>query len=98
MVEAGGETQRRLNIPLPTLKSSSCSNDRLAAGCEKASAVCRARTVCAPSVAARLLGAFEIWRKLDDTRQALIKTELERVIAAKPSKNVLEIAEKTLGA
>ena len=50
-----------------------------------------------PSVAARLLGAFEIWRKLDDTRQALIKTELERVIAAKPSKNVLEIAEKTLG-
>jgi aminopeptidase N len=50
-----------------------------------------------PSVAARLLGAFEIWRKLDDERQTLIGTELQRVIAAKPSKNVLEIAQKTLG-
>ena len=50
-----------------------------------------------PSVAARLLGAFEVWRKLDDERQTLIGTELQRVIAAKPSKNVLEIAQKTLG-
>ena len=50
-----------------------------------------------PGVAARLLGAFGIWRKLDDHRQSLIKTQLSRVIAAKPSKNVLEIAQKTLG-
>ncbi len=50
-----------------------------------------------PSVAARLLGAFEIWRKLDADRQALIRTELERIIAGKPSKNVLEIAQRTLG-
>lgn len=48
-----------------------------------------------PSVAARLLGAFGIWRKLDPTRQALIRTELDRIIAAKPSKNVLEIAQRT---
>lgn len=50
-----------------------------------------------PSVAARLLGAFEIWRKLDPVRQNLIKQELERVIATGPSKNVLEIAQRTLG-
>jgi len=50
-----------------------------------------------PSVAARLLGAFEIWRRLDDTRQTQIRAELERVIATKPSKNVLEIAQKMLG-
>jgi len=50
-----------------------------------------------PSVAARLLGIYEIWRKLDVQRQALIQTQLRKVIASKPSKNVLEIAVKTLG-
>jgi len=50
-----------------------------------------------PGIAARLLGAFEIWRKLDDHRQELIKVQLTRIIAAKPSKNILEIAQKTLG-
>ncbi|WP_409433503.1 aminopeptidase N [Litorimonas sp. RW-G-Af-16] len=47
-----------------------------------------------PSVAARLLGVFEVGRKLDKTRQALIQDELAKVIASKPSKNVLEIAQK----
>ena len=50
-----------------------------------------------PQVAARLLGVFEIWRKLDATRQGLIRSELQRVIDTKPSKNVLEIAERVLG-
>ncbi|HHL42642.1 MAG TPA: aminopeptidase N [Hellea balneolensis] len=50
-----------------------------------------------PMVAARLLGAFEIWNKLDPVRQTLIKTEINRIIAAKPSTNVLEIATKSLG-
>ena len=50
-----------------------------------------------PSVAARLLGAFEIWPKLDKTRQELIRHELQRIMASKPSKNVLEIAQRTLG-
>ena len=50
-----------------------------------------------PSVAARLLGAYEIWRKLDKGRQRQIKAELETIIKSKPSKNVLEIATKTLG-
>ena len=50
-----------------------------------------------PQVAARLLGVYEIWRKLDKTRQSLIRAELKKIIAAKPSKNVLEIAAKTLG-
>jgi len=51
-----------------------------------------------PQIAARLLGAFEIWRKLDNSRQSLIAAQLDRIIASKPSKNVLEIAEKTRGA
>ncbi|MEP3891196.1 MAG: aminopeptidase N [Hellea sp.] len=50
-----------------------------------------------PSVAARLLGVYEIWRKLDDQRQGQIKEQLRNVINSKPSKNVLEIATKTLG-
>ena len=51
-----------------------------------------------PQIAARLLGAFEVWRKLDKGRQALIRQQLDRIIAASPSKNVLEIAQKTRGA
>ena len=50
-----------------------------------------------PSVAARLLGVYEIWRKLDTDRQEQIKDQLRYVIKSKPSKNVLEIATKTLG-
>ena len=50
-----------------------------------------------PSVAARLLGVYEIWRKLDADRQDQIKAQLRHVIKSKPSKNVLEIATKTLG-
>ena len=51
-----------------------------------------------PQVAARLTGAYEIWPKLDIDRQALIKDELRRIMASKPSKNVSEIAGKILGA
>ena len=50
-----------------------------------------------PQVAARLLGAFGIWNKLDTVRQNLSKAELRRILAAKPSANVLEIATKSLG-
>ncbi|RKQ70925.1 aminopeptidase N [Litorimonas taeanensis] len=50
-----------------------------------------------PQVAARLLGAYEVWRKLDAKRQGLIKAQLRHVIGAAPSKNVMEIANKTLG-
>ena len=50
-----------------------------------------------PSVAARLLGVYEIWRKLDGERQALIRAKLDHVIRSKPSKNMLEIAMKTRG-
>lgn len=51
-----------------------------------------------PGVAARLLGVFEIWPRLDEDRQFMICQELIRVIDSNPSKNVLEIASKTLGA
>ncbi len=50
-----------------------------------------------PQVAARLLGVYEIWRKLDIHRQNLIKNQLQLIIDSNPSKNVLEIATKTLG-
>jgi len=50
-----------------------------------------------PQVAARLLGVYEIWRKLDITRQGLIKDQLDSVISKNPSKNVLEIATKIRG-
>jgi len=50
-----------------------------------------------PQVAARLLGVYEVWRKLDIKRQMMIRDQLAHVIAAKPSKNVLEIATKTRG-
>ncbi|MEP6342540.1 MAG: aminopeptidase N [Maricaulaceae bacterium] len=49
-----------------------------------------------PQIAARLLGVFEVWRKLDRSRQTLIREQLENIISTKPSKNVLEIAEKIL--
>ena len=50
-----------------------------------------------PQVAARLLGIYEVWRQLDPTRQDMIKSQLQAVLDAKPSKNVIEIASKTLG-
>ena len=50
-----------------------------------------------PQVAARLLGAFESWRKLDGKRQSLIQGQLTRILEAKPSENVIEIASKSLG-
>ncbi len=51
-----------------------------------------------PQVAARLAGAFEIWPKLDNERQALIKLQLARIMKSKPSKNLSEIAGKILAA
>ena len=50
-----------------------------------------------PQVAARLLGIFEVWRKLDTHRQDLIRGELRAILDKSPSKNVIEIATKTLG-
>ncbi len=50
-----------------------------------------------PQVAARLVGAFDIWPRLDDERQNLIRDQLSRIISQKPSKNVMEIASKILG-
>jgi aminopeptidase N len=50
-----------------------------------------------PALAARLLTPFESWRRFDAERQAVAKTELER-LAALPhlSKNTREMVERTL--
>jgi aminopeptidase N len=50
-----------------------------------------------PQVAARLLGAMTRWRRYDAVRQALMKAQLERILAAPGlSKDVYEIAAKSL--
>ncbi len=51
-----------------------------------------------PQVAARLVGAFEGWRRLDKRRQASMKRELTRIADTKGlSRNVYELATKSLG-
>ena len=50
-----------------------------------------------PQVAARLLNPLTRWRRYDERRRQLIKTELERVLAAeKLSRDVYEVASKAL--
>jgi aminopeptidase N len=51
-----------------------------------------------PQVAARMAGAFETWRRYDEKRQALIKTELEKIKALPGlSENLFEVTTKMLG-
>jgi aminopeptidase N len=51
-----------------------------------------------PLVAARLAGAFETWRRYDPSRQALMRAELEAILAQKGlSPNLFEVASKILG-
>jgi aminopeptidase N len=50
-----------------------------------------------PQVSARLAGAFESWRRYDPARQALMRAELEKILALKPiSPNLFEITSKML--
>ncbi len=50
-----------------------------------------------PQVAARLMTAFNLWRRYDTPRQALMKAQIERMLAVKGlSKDVEEIATKSL--
>jgi aminopeptidase N len=50
-----------------------------------------------PQVAARLVSAFNRWKKYDPRRQALMRGELEAIVAREPlSKDVYEIASKAL--
>ncbi len=50
-----------------------------------------------PQIAARLLGVFGRWRRYDQTRQALMKEELESVLAVPNlSRNSYEVASKSL--
>jgi len=51
-----------------------------------------------PLVAARMAGAFETWRRYDEKRQALMRSELEAILALKGlSPNLFEVAGKILG-
>jgi aminopeptidase N len=51
-----------------------------------------------PQIAARLVAAFTRWRKYDPSRQAGMRRQLERILAAPAlSPDVYEIATKSLG-
>jgi aminopeptidase N len=51
-----------------------------------------------PQVAARMAGAFENWRRYDAGRQALMRRELEAMLAMpQRSSNMFEVAGKMLG-
>jgi aminopeptidase N len=50
-----------------------------------------------PQVASRMLSALTTWRRYDPSRQALIKTQLERIMTTEDvSKDVYEVASKSL--
>ncbi len=50
-----------------------------------------------PQIASRLLRTITRWRRYDPIRQALMKSELERILSTSPlSKDVFEIAAKSL--
>ncbi len=50
-----------------------------------------------PQIAARLVSAFTIWKRYEEKRRALMKTELERILSVqKLSKDVYEVVSKSL--
>ncbi|MCK9620889.1 MAG: aminopeptidase N [Methylobacter sp.] len=50
-----------------------------------------------PQVASRMVGALTTWRRYDESRQALMKAQLERIISTEAiSKDVYEVASKSL--
>ncbi len=49
-----------------------------------------------PEIAARLMAPLTRWRRFDDTRQALMQAELERIKQEPLSANVYEMVEKAL--
>ena len=50
-----------------------------------------------PQIAARLLSPLSRWRRFDESRQGLMRQELERILADKKlSKDVFEVASKSL--
>ncbi|TRX03615.1 aminopeptidase N [Candidatus Methylobacter oryzae] len=50
-----------------------------------------------PQIASRMVGALTSWRRYDESRQALMKAQLERIISTEAiSKDVYEVASKSL--
>ena len=51
-----------------------------------------------PQTAARLAGCFGRWRRFNESRQTLVKTQLEKIIGDKKiSRDLYEVVSKTLG-
>ena len=73
-------------------------HDKSGAGYRLVGGVIRSLDPLNPLVAARLAGAFEVWRRYDGERQALMRAELEATLALKGlSPNLFEVASKILG-
>ena len=49
-----------------------------------------------PEIAARLITPLTRWQRFDETRQALMRSELERIKQQPLSSNVYEVVEKAL--
>jgi aminopeptidase N len=50
-----------------------------------------------PQIAAKLVSAFTLWKRYDEKRKALMRAQLERILAApKLSKDVYEVVSKSL--
>jgi aminopeptidase N len=50
-----------------------------------------------PQIAAKLVSAFTLWKRYDENRKALMRSQLERILAApKLSKDVYEVVSKSL--
>ncbi|MDH5257421.1 MAG: aminopeptidase N, partial [Gammaproteobacteria bacterium] len=51
-----------------------------------------------PQMSARLANAFSVWERYDESRQMMMKAQLQRILAHKGiAKDVFEIVKKTLG-
>ena len=51
-----------------------------------------------PQIGARILAPLGRWQRLDEARQGLMKSQLERILAQPDlSRDILEIASKSLG-
>ena len=70
-------------------------HDKTGAGYRLVGEVIRTLDPINPQVAARLAGSFETWRRYDEQRQALMRAELDAILAQKSlSPNLFEVAGK----
>ncbi len=75
----------------------SCFHEESGAGYEFLADQVTALDSLNPQIAARMLAPLSRWRRFDLRRRQLMKKKLERILAANPSRDVYEVAAKSLG-